>query len=434
MINLKEKIRARSARVGVIGLGYVGLPLAVEFAKAGYRVLGIDILPHKVSAVNRGKSYIPDVPSDKLKTLVSKKYLEATSDVSRIRELDALSICVPTPLRKTKDPDISHIVSSIEAVAQYGKKGQLIILESTTYPGTTEEVLLHALQAKGHKVGKDFFLAFSPERIDPGNPRYHTRNIPKIIGGMTSKCTEIAVAFYESVMDKVIPVSSTKVAEMIKLLENTFRAVNIALVNEIAILSNRMGIDVWEVIEGASTKPFGFMPFYPGPGLGGHCLPVDPLYLSWKARLLDFEARFIDLAAQVNGHMPHYVVDVVSKALNERGKALNGSKILLMGVAYKSDVTDVRESPAFDIWKLLSQQKAKVFYHDPYVSKIEMDDQALNSYPLNSKNLKQFDCVVIVTNHRVFDYDSLVKGSSLVIDTRNATKAVKNNRHKIVKI
>jgi UDP-N-acetyl-D-glucosamine dehydrogenase len=434
MINLKEKIRARSARVGVIGLGYVGLPLAVEFAKAGFRVLGIDILSHKVSAVNRGKSYIPDVPSEKLKTLVSKKYLEATSDVSRIRELDALSICVPTPLRKTKDPDISHIVSSIEAVAQYGKKGQLIVLESTTYPGTTEEVLLHALQAKGHKVGKDFFLAFSPERIDPGNSRYQTRNIPKIIGGITSKCTEIAVAFYESVMDKVIPVSSTKVAEMIKLLENTFRAVNIALVNEIAILSNRMGIDVWEVIEGASTKPFGFMPFYPGPGLGGHCLPVDPLYLSWKARLLDFEARFIDLAAQVNGHMPHYVVDVVSKALNERGKALKGSKILLIGVAYKSDVTDVRESPAFDIWKLLSQQKAKVFYHDPYVSKIEMDDQTLNSHPLNSKSLKQFDCVVIVTNHRVFDYDSIVKGSSLVIDTRNATKAVKNNRHKIVKI
>lgn len=433
-MNLKDKIKKRQARVGVLGLGYVGLPLAVEFAEAGFHVLGFDLVKEKTDAINQGKSYIPDISSKRLKSLVSKGFLKATCDFSLLQELDTLSICVPTPLRKTKDPDISYIVASIESVVHHFKKGQLIILESTTYPGTTEEVVLPLLEKKGRKVGQDFFLAFSPERIDPGNTHYQTRNIPKIIGGITPRCTEMAMALYGSVIEKVIPVSSTKVAEMIKLLENTFRAVNIGLVNELAILCNRMGINVWEVIDGAASKPFGFMPFYPGPGLGGHCLPIDPIYLSWKARLLDFEARFIDLAAQVNSHMPHHVVNIIAQALNQKGKALNDAKILILGMAYKSDVHDVRESPAIDIWKLLSKQKAKVSYHDPYVPSLEIENTKLRSLPLTPKLLKQSDCVVIVTHHHSLNYQEIVMHAPLIVDTRNATKEVKNFQNKIVKL
>ena len=354
--------------------------------------------------------------------------------MSAIKTLDALSICVPTPLRKTKDPDMSYIVASIDAVSNNFRKGQLIVLESTTYPGTTDEVVLPVLEKAGGKVGQDFFLAFSPERVDPGNEKFQTQNIPKIIGGITRDCSRAAGELYRSAVATVIPVSSARVAEMIKLLENTFRAVNIALVNEIAILCNKMGLDAWEVIDGAATKPFGFMPFYPGPGIGGHCLPIDPLYLSWKARHFDFETRFIDLEALVNGHMPHHVVDVVMQALNTKGKALKNAKILLLGVAYKRDVDDVRESPALDIWKLLNQKGAKVSYHDPYVPVVKVDHVGGRSVKLSDKLLKSQDCVLIVTDHQVFDYANIVRMSPLVVDTRNAARLVKNGREKIMRI
>ncbi len=434
-MNLKDKIKTRKARVAVIGLGYVGLPLAVEFAKAGFHVLGLDLVEEKIKAINQGKSYIPDIPADELRSLVHQGRLKASSDFSLLKNIDALSICVPTPLRKTKDPDISYIVASVEAVSKNFKKGQLVVLESTTYPGTTEEVVRPILEQKGRKVGKDFYLAFSPERIDPGNAHYQTSNIPKIIGGITPQCTEMAMALYGSIIQKVIPVSSTQAAEMIKLLENTFRAVNIGLVNELAIMCNHLNIDVWEVIEGAATKPFGFMPFYPGPGLGGHCLPIDPIYLSWKARLLNFEARFIDLAAQVNAHMPHHVVEIISKALNEAGKALNNARILLLGIAYKSDVNDVRESPALDIWKLLSEQKAQVSYHDPYVPQISIEGLSQHkSTPLTAQDLKKADCVVIVTHHKILNYPDIAKHARLIVDTRNAMKGIKTSKVKIVKL
>ncbi len=434
-MNLKDKIKTRKAHIAVIGLGYVGLPLAVEFAEAGFHVLGLDLVEEKIKTINQGKSYIPDIPTNRLRSLVKKGLLKASSDFSLLKNIDALSICVPTPLRKTKDPDISYIVASVEAVSKNFKKGQLVVLESTTYPGTTEEVVRPILEQKGRKVGKDFYLAFSPERIDPGNTHYQTKNIPKIIGGITPKCTEMAMTLYGSIIQKVIPVSSTQAAEMIKLLENTFRAVNIGLVNELAIMCNHMNIDVWEVIEGAATKPFGFMPFYPGPGLGGHCLPIDPIYLSWKARLLNFEARFIDLAAQVNTHMPHHVVEIISKALNQEGKALNNAKILLLGVAYKSDVNDVRESPALDIWELLSKQKAQVSYHDPYVPQISIEGLSQHkSIPLTSQNLKKADCVVIVTHHKILNYPDIAKHARLIVDTRNAMKGIKTSKAKIVKL
>jgi len=433
-VDLDKKIERRKARIGVIGLGYVGLPLAAEFAKAGFKVLGFDLVREKITAINKGDSYIPDIPTAELAPLVRDGFLQATDDFSRLKEMDALSICVPTPLRKTKDPDLSYIVASVDAVVRYAKKEQLIVLESTTYPGTTEELVLPALEEGGKKAGKDFFLAFSPERIDPGNRQFKTKNIPKIIGGVTPACTRLAVSLYSTIIEKVIPVSSSKVAEMIKLLENTFRAVNIGLVNEIAILCSKMNVNVWEVIEGAASKPFGFMPFYPGPGLGGHCLPIDPLYLSWKAKLLDFETRFIDLAAQVNGHMPHYVAEVVGKALNEHRKPVNGSKILLLGVAYKNDVNDVRESPAIDIWKLLEKEKAKLSYHDPYIPDIELGGSGVKSRPLTKNLLKEADCVVIVTNHRLFNFQEIVNESLLVVDTRNATKGLKIPAGKVFKI
>ena len=430
-MNLINKIKQRKIRSAVIGLGYVGLPLAVELADAGVEVVGIDLDKSKVDAVNNKKSYIQDVPTERLKDLVSKGMLSATTAYSALMNVDTINICVPTPLRKTKEPDITYIVKSAEQIARYLKKGQLIILESTTYPGTTDEVLLPMFEAKGLKVGRDFFLAFSPERVDPGNPKYNTKNIPKVVGGITPACTEAAKALYELCIDTVYPVSSTRVAETVKLLENTFRAVNIGLVNELALMCDKMGIDVWEVIDAAKTKPFGFMAFYPGPGLGGHCIPIDPFYLSWKARLFGFEARLIELAGQINGAMPEYVVRKIGDALNERGKSIKGSKILILGVAYKRDVSDCRESPAFEVIHSLNQKGAEVSYNDPHVPSFEENGITLRSTKLSPEILKKSDCVVVITDHSKYDYHWIVQHSNLILDTRNAIK-VKNS--KVVKL
>ncbi|MDO8795705.1 MAG: nucleotide sugar dehydrogenase, partial [Vicinamibacterales bacterium] len=367
MKQLQDRITGRTARVGIIGLGYVGLPLAVEFAAAGFDVTGFDVDATKVAAVNAGKSYIGDVAQEHLAAVVTAKRLKATSDMGQLAGMDVIDICVPTPLNKTRDPDLSFVVKSVDAVKAHLRKGQLIILESTTYPGTTDEVVQPALEAGGLVAGKDFFLAFSPERVDPGNPSYSTRTIPKVVGGMNPESTELARVFYGAIIDHVVPVSSTRVAEMVKLLENTFRAVNIGLVNEIALMSHRMDLDVWEVIDAAGTKPFGFMPFYPGPGLGGHCIPIDPFYLSWKARQSGFECRFIELAGQINGSMPDFVVERVGEALNTKKKAINGSRVHVFGVAYKKDVSDMRESPALDVMELLVRRGAVLSYTDPFV-------------------------------------------------------------------
>ncbi|HSG05652.1 MAG TPA: nucleotide sugar dehydrogenase, partial [Nitrospiria bacterium] len=364
---LIELIETKKARVGVIGMGYVGLPLAVEFGKCGLEVTGIDLNAERVSILENGKSYIPDVPSREVEDLVQKKLLRPTTRPDVLKDLDAISICVPTPLRKTKDPDLSFILASVKEVSRFLRPGQLIILESTTYPGTTDELLVPLFEEKGFTVGKDIFLAFSPERVDPGNPQYKTKNIPKVVGGATPRCTKMATTLYRMVMERVYPVSNATVAEMVKLLENTFRSVNIGLVNEIALMCDRMGIDVWEVIDAAKTKPFGFMPFYPGPGIGGHCIPLDPFYLSWKAKQFDFESRFIELAGVINGQMPHFVVGKVIDALNRFRKSVNGAKVLILGVAYKKDISDVRESPALDIMQLLSRRGAKLSYCDPHV-------------------------------------------------------------------
>jgi UDP-N-acetyl-D-glucosamine dehydrogenase len=430
-MNLVEKIKQKKVRCAIIGLGYVGLPLAVELAEAGVEVVGIDLDKSKVDSINNKKSYIQDVPTARLKELVSKGMLVATTAYSALMNVDTINICVPTPLRKTKEPDISYIVKSAEQITRYLKKGQLVILESTTYPGTTDEVLLPMFEAKGLKVGKDFFLAFSPERVDPGNPKYTTKNIPKVVGGVTPACTEAAKALYELAIDNVHSLSSTRVAETVKLLENTFRSVNIGLVNELAQMCDKMGIDVWEVIDAAKTKPFGFMAFYPGPGLGGHCIPIDPLYLSWKARLYGFEARFIELASQINGEMPEHVVRMVGDALNTKGKSINGAKILILGVAYKKNVSDCRESPAFEIIHELNQKGAKVIYNDPYVESFKENSLKLKSVKLTPEVLRKSDCVVIVTDHDKHDYDFIVKNASLIVDTRNAIKA-KNS--KVVKL
>ncbi len=423
---LTRKIRDRSIRAGIIGLGYVGLPLAVEFAHAGYSVVGIDKDAEKVRRIKAGKSYIPDVEQRALKEIVDKGLLAATEDFSVLKDLDTVNICVPTPLRKTRDPDVSYIVDAVEKIAQYLHPGQLIILESTTYPGTTEELVLPILQQGGLKVGKDFFLSFSPERVDPGNQKYATRNTPKVVGGVTAACTRLSVSFYAQAIDTVIPVSSTRVAEMVKLLENTFRSVNIGLVNELAMMCDKMKIDVWEVIDAAATKPFGFMPFYPGPGLGGHCIPIDPFYLSWKAKQSGFEPRFIELAGEVNSKMPHHVVFKVMDAMNEHEKSLKGSRILLLGMAYKKDINDIRESPALDIMKLLQEKGARVSYHDPYIPRISLDGaRPIQSVPLNKKELGSYDCVVIVTNHSGIDYQEVARHAALVMDTRNALKKVR---------
>ena len=424
-MSLKEQIRDKKARIGVIGLGYVGLPLAVEFAKHGFDVTGFDVDQSKVAEINAGRSYILDVKEKDVKDSVSAGRLRATTDMSKLKDMDAIDICVPTPLRKTKDPDLSYVVQAVDSVKAHLKPGQLVILESTTYPGTTDEVVQPALEEGGLKAGKDFHLAFSPERVDPGNESYSTKTIPKVVGGVNPASTELAADLYGSIIDNVVQVSSTRVAEMVKLLENTFRAVNIGMVNEIALMSHRMNIDVWEVIDAAGTKPFGFMPFYPGPGLGGHCIPIDPFYLSWKARQSGFECRFIELAGHVNSSMPNYVVERVGEALNTVKKAVNGSKIHLFGVAYKKDVTDMRESPALDILELLHQRGATVSYTDPYVPKLEHGDLKLCSVQ-EDKAGQGIDCAVICTNHRVFDYKAIVKKFPLVVDTRNALKGIES--------
>ena len=419
---LVDRIRTRQARVGVIGLGYVGLPLVVEFARAGFDVTGFDVDAAKTDAINAGTSYIPDVPEAEVASFSASGRLRATTDMSQLAGMDAIDICVPTPLRKTKDPDLSYVVHAVEAVAATLTRGQLVILESTTYPGTTDEVVLPMLTAKGFVPDVDFFLAFSPERVDPGNPRFNTKNIPKIVGGIGRASTEAAAALYGATVEHVIQVTSTRVAEMVKLLENTFRAVNIGLVNEIALMCHKMDIDVWEVIDAAKTKPFGFMPFYPGPGLGGHCIPIDPFYLSWKARQSGFECRFIELAGQVNGAMPEYVVQLVAEALNSVRKALNGSRVHLFGMAYKPNVGDVRESPALDILELLTRQGATVSYTDPYVATLKHGSETLRSIPQAEAIAAAADCYVICTNHDAFDYTAIGRSGALFVDTRNALK------------
>ncbi len=426
--SLLNKIQTTQAKVGVIGLGYVGLPLAVEFAKKGYPTVGIDLDQKRVRQINAGKSYIPDISSEEVSRLVDSGCLKATHHFSVLSQLDAVIICVPTPLRKTREPDVSYIVSAAESLAKYLHRHQVIILESTTYPGTTEEVILPMLEATGLKVGRDFFLGFSPERIDPGNPTYMTTNIPKVVSGVTPACRQAVQALYGSVIQKVIPVSSTRVAEMVKLLENTFRSVNIGLVNELALMCHRMGVNVWEVIEAAKSKPFGFMAFYPGPGLGGHCIPIDPLYLSWKAKLYGFEARFIELASQINGAMPEYVVDRVAQALNGEGQAVKNASVLVIGVAYKRDVGDMRESPALEIIHLLRKAGAKVRFHDPFVPELNIDGLRLRSVPLTPAALRGSDCAVIVTDHRSIDYAQIVLNAPLVLDTRNVLNPLRARR------
>jgi len=419
---LAEKIRSKTARVGVVGLGYVGLPLAVEYAAEGYHVVGIDLHAGKVARVNAGDSYVGDIPTATLAPLAQSGLLRATTDFSVVRDLDTINICVPTPLRKTKDPDMSYIVDACEEIAKYFHPGMLIILESTTYPGTTDELVRPILEKGGLKAGVDFFLCFSPERVDPGNAKFQTKNIPKVVGGYTPACSEMGRLFYSQALEHVVPVGSTQVAEMVKLLENTFRMINIGLVNEIAVMCDGMGINVWEVIDAAATKPFGFMPFYPGPGLGGHCIPIDPFYLSWKTKQSGIEARFIELAGYINGNMPHFVVDKVQNALNDVSKPIKGSRIHILGVAYKRDIDDVRESPALDIIHLLLQRGATISYSDPYVPEIAIDGGVLKAG--SDVELAEADCVLIVTDHKAFDYQSLPGKAKLVVDTRNALKGV----------
>jgi UDP-N-acetyl-D-glucosamine dehydrogenase len=421
-VSLLDRLRARQAHVGVIGLGYVGLPLAVEFARAGFDVTGFDVDAGKVADVNAGHSYIPDVPAAELGAAVAAGRLRATTDFAKLAEMDVADICVPTPLRKTKDPDLSFVVKALEVVAASLKAGQLVVLESTTYPGTTDEVALPMLEATGLAVERDFYLAFSPERVDPGNPVYLTRNIPKIVGGYGQASTDAATALYSQVVSTVVPVSSTRVAEMVKLLENTFRAVNIGLVNELAQMCDRLDIDVWEVIDAAKTKPFGFMAFYPGPGLGGHCIPIDPFYLSWKARQSGFECRFIELAGQVNSAMPEYVVERVGSALNALRKPINGSRVHILGMAYKKDVGDVRESPALDIMALLARRGAVVSYSDPYVPSIEQGGHELEHVAPADALRRGVDCMVICTDHSSFDWKPIVHSGIPIVDTRNALK------------
>ncbi len=426
---LQDKIASKKAQVGIVGLGYVGLPLAVEFAAAGFHVTGIDIDQRKVDLLNKGKSYIQDIPTATLAPLVKSGLIKATTDFAAVKKLDTINICVPTPLRKTKDPDMSYIVNSCQEIAKHFQPGTLMILESTTYPGTTDELMLPMFERDDRKVGKDFYLCFSPARVDPGNPKYQTKNIPKVVGGITENCTKVGALFYKQALETVIPVGSTSVAEMVKLLENTFRMINIGLVNEIALMCDRMKINVWEVIDAAATKPFGFMPFYPGPGLGGHCIPIDPFYLSWKTKQAGIEARFIELAGYINGSMPHFVVDKIQNALNEHSKPLKGSKVHILGVAYKRDIDDVRESPALDIIHLLGQRGAKVTYSDPFVPKLRADGVVPNMTAIDPlKAAKQADCMVVVTDHKDFDYKAILKDAKLVVDTRNALKGVKSNK------
>jgi UDP-N-acetyl-D-glucosamine dehydrogenase len=431
-----ERIRRREAKVGVVGLGYVGLPLGMAFAEAGFPVTGLDIDARKIEKITAGESYIKHIPSEPIRTLTQSGKLSATSDFSKAAELDCILICVPTPLTASREPDMSYIVKTGESLAPYVRPGQLYVLESTTYPGTTDEVLRPLLERGGLKAGLDFHLAFSPEREDPGNASFNTKTIPKIVGGHTPNCLEVAQALYSSALKDTVAVSSTRVAELSKLLENIFRCVNIALVNELKMLCDRMDVDVWEVIQAASTKPFGFMPFYPGPGLGGHCIPIDPFYLTWKAREFEFQTKFIELAGEVNTAMPRYVVERTMEALNTHKKSLNGARVLVLGAAYKKDVDDMRESPSLRIMSLLKDRGALVEYHDPYVPEIEKGhgfNHDMKSVPLVPEQLGDYDAVLILTDHTNVDYVKVVAGAKLVIDTRNATKKVTRNRERIVK-
>ncbi|MCZ7567768.1 MAG: nucleotide sugar dehydrogenase [Ardenticatenaceae bacterium] len=436
-LHLLQRLSARDITVGIIGLGYTGLPLAVVLSEAGFRVVGVDIDQKKITAIGAGQSVVEDVTSDRLAPLIAAERIRVTDDYDALRAADAVIICVPTPLRKSQDPDISAIIHATEGVAPRLKPGALVVLQSTTYPGTTNEVVLPRLQEVAGTVGEDFFLAFAPERIDPGNKTYTLKNTPKLVGGVTARCAELAAALFETIVDEVITVSDPATAEMIKLLENTFRAVNIGLINETALICKRLGIDVWEVIAGAATKPFGFMPFYPGPGLGGHCIPVDPQYLSWKLRTLDYDAQFIHLATQINAAMPEYVVGLIGDALNATLKPINGSRVLILGVAYKRDVGDMRESPALAIIRRLLDLGADLHYHDPHVPTLTLEDgRTLTSLPdLSPETLESADAVVIVTDHSRYNWDGIVRHAPLIIDTRNATHAVRSHaRGQIVKL
>ncbi len=417
---LVAKTQNRSALIGIVGLGYVGLPLALEFARAGFKVLGFDVSKGVVDGLNQGRSHIADVTSADVARFHAAGKVTATAELARLREPDVVSICVPTPLSKTKDPDVSYVLAATNAVKQTLRRGQLIVLESTTYPGTTRELMLPALEATGLKVGEDFFLAFSPERVDPGNPKWNTHNTPKVVGGITATCQRVALAVYEPAIETLVPVTSTEAAELVKILENTFRSVNIGLVNEMAIVCEKLGVDVWEVIEAAATKPFGFMKFTPGPGVGGHCIPLDPHYLAWKMRTLNYRTRFIELAGEINAEMPEYWVGRVVDRLNEQGRAARGSKVLVVGVAYKKDIDDIRESPALDVIRLLKRRGAVVGYHDPHVRQLKDDDIDLASTPLTAETLSAADCVVIVTDHSDVDYPLIARSARLVVDTRNA--------------
>jgi len=431
---LLKRIQDRTATVGVIGLGYVGLPLAVEFAKGGFKVIGYDVSERVCKSLMEGHSHIQDVPSAEVAKLVRQKLFEATTDESRLRDADAVSIAVPTPLVKTRDPDMSYVIAAAEAVSRTAHEGLLVVLESTTYPGTTREVLLPILTKLGLTVGENVFLAFSPERVDPGNPKYHTKNTPKVVGGITAACTEVATALYAAVIDTVVPVSTTESAELVKLLENTFRSVNIGLVNEMAIVCDKLGVDVWEVIDAAATKPFGFMKFTPGPGIGGHCIPLDPHYLAWKMRTLNYKTRFIDLASEINSQMPAYVVEKVAQALNEERKPVNGSRVLVVGVAYKPDIDDIRESPALDVMRLLEQDGADVVFHDPYIASYREDGHSRSGVELTKDELRRADAVVIVTNHRVVDYQMLMDNAGLVVDSRNAMAKTTKTKARVVSL
>jgi UDP-N-acetyl-D-glucosamine dehydrogenase len=426
------KIADRTAVIGVIGLGYVGLPLAIEFVHAGFRVIGYDVSTRVVDLLMAGESHIQDVPADAVKAAVASGKLVATAIEDRLGECDAISIAVPTPLSKTRDPDMAYVLSAADAIARQAHPGLCVVLESTTYPGTTRELLQPRLEAKGLTVGQDIFVAFSPERVDPGNPTYHTRNTPKVVGGITPACVEVATALYESCIDTVVPVSSPEAAELVKLLENTFRAVNIAMVNELAIVCDKLGVNVWEVIDAAATKPFGFMKFTPGPGIGGHCIPLDPHYLAWKMRTLNYKTRFIDLASEINSHMPEWVVQKVADALNEVRKAVHGSRLLVLGVAYKRDIDDVRESPALDVIRLLEERGAHVEFHDPFVSEFREEGHSRKGVELSDEMLRWADAVVVVTDHKAVDYQRVVDHATLVVDTRNVTAGLTPGRARIV--
>jgi UDP-N-acetyl-D-glucosamine dehydrogenase len=421
---LRREIISRRARIGVIGQGYVGLPLSVAFGDAGFNVLGFDVDPGVIAGINAGRSHIPDVPATSIAQLVADGFFQATPEMAELDQVDAIVICVPTPLSKTRDPNISYVIAAADQVARTLRQGQLVILESTTYPGTTRDVVLPRLLESGLQAGEDFFLAFSPERIDPGNARYGIKNTPKVVGGLDPRSTDLAALLYRQAIETIVPVSSPEAAEMTKLLENTFRSVNIALANEVALMSDRLGLNVWEVIDAAATKPFGFMPFYPGPGIGGHCIPLDPYYLAWKMKTLNYRARFIELAGEINADMPHHVVRKVVDGLNEFGRSTKGSNVLVLGVAYKADIDDPRESPALDVIGLLRQRGASVAYSDPYIPRLDLFGDTLTSEPLTADLVAASDCVVIVTNHRAFDYHLVVRHAHLIIDTRNALRGI----------